>query len=51
MKFRERFTRIVEEREAMMLIELKKPSRNLEDKKKEVDKREEKMRILTKYFE
>jgi hypothetical protein len=51
MKFRGRFTRIIEEREADDAEGAeKKLNRNSEDKKKEVDKKEErKMRILTKY--
>jgi len=40
MKFRGRFTRILEEREAEGAEEQKK-SRNSEDKKKEVDKKNE----------
>jgi len=52
MKFRGRFTRIIEEREAGDAEGDKKKSRNSEDKKKEVDKRRtEKTRILTKYLE
>jgi hypothetical protein len=48
MKYRGIFTRIIEEREADDAEGAEKKSGNSEDKKKEVDKREErKMRILT----
>jgi len=51
MKFRGRFARILEEREAEGAEE-QKTSRNSEDNKKEVDKKDErKTRILTKYLE